>query len=277
VTGGRHIASATLSRGWLEALSLLNRSSNRELVNLAVRIMEPTREDEAIRRHLDSFITERRVVSGATPRIERVQSVANSIFPSAFYRGGPGARERLYGLASDVRQFAHARHAKGDYFERMTSYPSDKGVINQIENLTMSLIRMRARGDLNAKSMEIGILQPGVDEASALVGGVAIFEPGRRATRGFPCLSHVSVTLVSGKLHMSAIYRNHDFMGRAYGNYLGLGRLLDFMASESGFEAGELLCVSTHAAVEIQLGRGFGRAAIDKLIKECQSTKDRVA
>jgi hypothetical protein len=49
---------------------------------------------------------------------------------------------------------------------------------------------------------------------------------------------------------MTAHYRNHYFVERAYGNYLGLGRLLVFIAHEAGLEPGRLLCVSGHAVLD---------------------------
>jgi hypothetical protein len=49
---------------------------------------------------------------------------------------------------------------------------------------------------------------------------------------------------------MTALYRNHYFVSRAYGNYLGLGWLLKFISSATGREPGELLCVSSLAKLE---------------------------
>jgi hypothetical protein len=124
----------------------------------------------------------------------------------------------------------------------------------------------------------MGILAPGEDPIlSSPAASMAVFAPGRRSTRGFPCLSHISVTLVEETLHMSAVYRNHDFMGRAYGNYLGLGRVLHFLSTESGYSVGELLCVSTHAAVEIGLGAGFGLGAIHALTLDCRRRLEAAA
>ena len=55
------------------------------------------------------------------------------------------------------------------------------------------------------------------------------------------------------------------------GNYLGLGRLLGFLAHESGSEVGELMCVSSHADPEIGHGPGFGQKALHNLIAECRA------
>jgi thymidylate synthase len=67
---------------------------------------------------------------------------------------------------------------------------------------------------------------------------------------GFPCLSYVNIKLFKGRLFMAAHYRNHYFVERAYGNYLGLARLQRFIAEQSGVQTGPLVCVSGHAVLD---------------------------
>jgi thymidylate synthase len=50
-----------------------------------------------------------------------------------------------------------------------------------------------------------------------------------------------------GKIDMTAVYRNHDYFNKALPNFVGLGRLLDFICSESGRDVGKLVCHSGHA------------------------------
>ena len=73
------------------------------------------------------------------------------------------------------------------------------------------------------------------------------------------------------RLHLLAVYRSHDFISRAYGNYLGLGRVLHFVAQESGVSAGELTCVSASATAEITRGGSFGRQRVHALLEDCQA------
>ena len=56
-------------------------------------------------------------------------------------------------------------------------------------------------------------------------------------------------------IHLSALYRNHHFITHGYGNYIGLGRLMRFVAREVNYQVGELLTISTHADAELHLGR----------------------
>ena len=60
--------------------------------------------------------------------------------------------------------------------------------------------------------------------------------------------SHLSFSLLHGAVSLLAIYRSQDFISWAYGNYLGLGRVLQFVAHESGFPAGDY--------VRVRLGGG---------------------
>jgi thymidylate synthase len=87
-------------------------------------------------------------------------------------------------------------------------------------------------------------------------GGAAVAMPVRAPGRdngllGFPCLSHCSFQLDrSGTLHAMAHYRSHLMVERAYGNYLGLGRLMAYIASQAGLETGELTVTAGYARLD---------------------------
>jgi hypothetical protein len=67
------------------------------------------------------------------------------------------------------------------------------------------------------------------------------------------------------------VYRNQYFLARAYGNYLGLGEVLRFLTTESSFAVGELLCVASHAYLEIG---EYGRQRVEDLIRRCAERVD---
>jgi hypothetical protein len=78
---------------------------------------------------------------------------------------------------------------------------------------------------------------------------------------------------------MTAMYRRHHYLARAYGNFLGLARLLNFLAHESGNEVGEMLVVGTHAEVE-ELSKNAGIRLLEELRSakgdvRCIEVKDR--
>jgi hypothetical protein len=73
---------------------------------------------------------------------------------------------------------------------------------------------------------------------------------------GAPCLNYVTIQTENVPnqnnikiINMLAVYRNHDFTRRAYGNYLGLCNLLKYIAHETNSQIGTLTCVSSHAFV----------------------------
>jgi hypothetical protein len=160
---------------------------------------------------------------------------------------------------------------RGTYFERLVSYPSPNGPVNQLERVVERLAGALARGQRQGNAYELGLTVPVDGMESELSADLRVQSPGiDTQLRGFPCLSHISLTLFEGQLHMSALYRNHHFLRRAYGNYLGLGRLLQFLARESGAQTGELLCVSSHADAEVGSSAGFGRGQLVALVDQCR-------
>jgi len=107
-------------------------------------------------------------------------------------------------------------------------------VVNQLENIIEAV---RTRSKVCRAAYTIMIASP---------GGETI-QP-----RGGPCLNYIAVQLEPRPrlvLSLLAVYRNHDFLERAYGNYWGLCNLLRFLASEVEATPGPLTCVSSHAYV----------------------------
>ncbi len=145
----------------------------------------------------------------------------------------------------------------------MVAWPGPDGQsFNQLDHAITRLRRLREQGKQRGNQFEVGLATP-ADEAMAMPVAV----PGRdRQTIGFPCLSHVSLSLQKGVVHMSAMYRNHEFVERAYGNYVGLGRLLRFVAHQSGWPMGELTCVSA----SVTLG-SFSKRSLNDLLAACHS------
>ena len=52
------------------------------------------------------------------------------------------------------------------------------------------------------------------------------------------------------KVTLTAQYRNHYYVEKLLGNLIGLGRLMAFVARETGLEVGPLTVVSTHAKID---------------------------
>jgi hypothetical protein len=261
------VSEKDVSTAWVTALNELVRCGG-DAVNLIVAIADPTAEQQGVRQVLDRFVDERRRATHNS--VERVSTVANTLFPSAWYvpeRLGPSAAEHLYDLERSTRPVTRRRNRRGTYFERMVAWPGPaKQEFNQLAQVIDRVRLARERGHERGHEYEVGLTTP-ADEIAA-----PVLVPGKdRYTMGFPCLSHLSFSLLDGVVHLLAVYRSHDFIRRAYGNYVGLGRVLHFVAQESGVPVGELTCVSASATAEITRGGGFGQQRVHALLEDCQA------
>lgn len=261
------VSEKDVSTAWVTALDKLVQSGG-DAVNLIVAIADPTAEQQDVRQVLDRFVGDWRRANHNS--VERVSTVANTLFPSAWYvpeRLGPTAAEHLYDLERSTRPVTRRRNRRGTYFERMVAWPgSGNREFNQLAQVIDRVRSARERGHQRGHEYEVGLTTP-ADEIAA-----PVLVPGKdRSTQGFPCLSHLSFSLLDGVVHLLAVYRSHDFISRAYGNYLGLGRVLQFVAQESGVSAGELTCVSASATAEITRGGGFGRQRVGTLLEDCRA------
>lgn len=259
------VSEPNVSAAWSAALAALLDNGG-DAVNLTVAIAEPLTEVAGVRQTLDAFIGERR---RAGRKVELVSTVANTIFPSAWYieRLGIGAEEHLYELEHKARPVSRRRNSRGTYFERMVAWPGPNGKeFNQLDHVIRRLRTARDLGHRRGNAYEVGVAMP--DDEIA----VPVMVAGKdRGTRGFPCLSHLSFSLHNGAVHLSAIYRSHDFISRAYGNYVGLGRVLQFVGRQSGLPTGELTCLSASATAEINRGGSFGLAGVKGLLSQCRA------
>ena len=86
----------------------------------------------------------------------------------------------------------------------------------------------------------------------------------QRRRRGGPCLSHLSFKLYEGNVHLTAVYRSHDYRHKVPGNLLGLARLQACVAKEVGAEIGSLVVHSTYAYLE----PGKGKQPLKTLVAE---------
>jgi hypothetical protein len=171
--------------------------------------------------------------------------------------GSPGAesRQRLYNFHARSMRVQRRMRVKGNYFHRLVSWPSSEERLNQLEALVLKLTNEIKATSPKSSRYEVGIEHPEFDVVTS-GGDVRVQSPVHdKNPMGFPCLSHLSFTLVDGELHLTALYRNQHFIARAYGNYVGLARLVEFVADESGCTPGEILCVATHADAELRLGK----------------------
>ena len=133
---------------------------------------------------------------------------------------------------------------------------------NQLEDLIVRMERQLALVGPKSSIYELAL--------STVTGDLRIQLPDRdRSIMGFPCLSHISLTMNDDTVHLTAQYRNQHFIRKALGNYVGLSHLCRFVATEVGLEAGNVCCVAAHADAELGLGIG-GRSRYRQLLEDCQ-------
>ena len=139
----------------------------------------------------------------------------------------------------------------GYYFERMIDFPVPEGEPpNQLWGIVERIRNDQVRA-LN--KFELSLFDPVRDVDNSPYGG--------------QCLSFMSFKVVPGAqktLTLTAMYRNHFYIEKLLGNLIGLGRLMSFVARETGLEVGALTVVSTHA--EIDQPSGARRSDVTAMI-----------
>ena len=159
-------------------------------------------------------------------------TVANTIFPSIW---NPDAdRQELYDrylrILPKLRK--DPRNKYGIYFQRLISYGADGklgGGFNQLEHI----IQTWHKGNHRRTALQAGLFDPLRDHT-------------HQPVRGFPCLQQVSFARCGkDRLSITGYYATQYVVERAYGNYLGLCRLGQFMAHELGLRFDQMTCIAT--------------------------------
>lgn len=264
--------AATVSEAWLRTVEVVVRGGGR-LVNVLTTITEPGVEDDHVRAIIDQAL------AAKGRRAQSVETVAGTIFPSELYRdvGYPwrpgltpeeaGALDEAatelfdsYELMLPLLLTANGNKG-GTYFSRMITWPGkEAGGVNQLADRIRYLRGHRSRGVTanNAADIAIG------GEADIPDQGLQVYAATDRRQRAFPCLVHIDLTLLSGRLSMLAVYRHQFLLTKAYGNLVGLSDLLKFLAQQSGFDVGELAVQATLA--DDERGSYGGRAGVDAIL-----------
>ena len=221
---------------WREAVRLADRQPHHEAHNVVIDVLDPvgrsTMEDPVVR-EVDAFL----LAKGT----KAVETVANTIFPAALYRryGAPAFFNRFTdNVLPKVRRSGD--RWSGYYFERMIALPREGGG-QPINQLTDIIARLRDPAVLARNKFELSVFDPARDVDKSPYGG--------------QCLSFGSFKLRTeagqDRLDLTVLYRNHFYVEKLLGNLIGLGRLMQFVATEAGLATGALTVVSTHAQVDL--------------------------
>ncbi|WP_405881026.1 hypothetical protein OG762_22000 [Streptomyces sp. NBC_01136] len=278
-----------LGEAWLRTLELVHARGGRR-VNVLTTISDPLAlEESAVRAAIDAVLVPGPHKSGT---IHSVQTVASTIFPQDLYQApsvawDPAlpdeqkqrldeAADDLYAAYGDMLPLLRTADGnnRGTYFGRMVSWPGkEAGGYNQLADRVTYLRNVRSAGRRTHNLSDIAVggeAEPPEDHPPALRdAGVQVYAPTDRRQRGFPCLVHIDLTLLDGRLSMLAVYRHQYLVTKAYGNLVGLARLLAFLAQQTGFEVGELAVQATMA--DTQQSDFGGRKGIKALIDSARS------
>ena len=216
---------------WLEAVKLVDARPGHEANNVIIDVADPTAGANLahpVVMQVNEFLVARQ---------KSVECIANTIFPQGLYR--------RYGRNDFIEVFhkrvlpkvrTNARWS-GYYFERMTSMPQLDG--RSLDQLSRTVARIGDKSNTSLNKHEISLFDPERDVTGSPYGG--------------QCLSFLSFHLLPGTprtLLLTAQYRNHYYIEKLLGNLVGLGRLMSFIAAESGTKVGALTVLSTHAQID---------------------------
>ena len=229
------IQAATRLEAWMKGTEhLLHHDS---ALNLVLEITSPAHgpNDHLATARIDEFLA----TEGQIP----THSVAETIFPGSEYK-----RRGLRGVFETYPQQVypsikgHPSIRWGTYAHRLLHREGAAGKqINPLKQMIDKMNEELATPRPKKSCYELGIAEGEYD--------LPLYSPLRDGTRrlGGPCLSHLSFKLFDGAVHLTALYRSHDYGYKVPGNLLGLARLQSCVASETGRDVGGLVVHSSYA------------------------------
>jgi hypothetical protein len=258
------------AKAWLEAAEYLQGNTPRRDYNLILDIAEPMQllsDDKAIYKTVDSFLRERGNTSLST--------VLNTIFPATRYlRRGRAVIDDYNNLWPILKD--HPDITWGTYARRMMSRINRDGTLEKPLVKTIEKLKKQAMGAKPKRAAyELNLIDVFAD--------IPIYdsEEDEGSIMGRPCLSHLSFKLLDNRcLMLTAFYRSHYYVERAFGNLLGLAWLLHFVATETNLKGSRLVCISSMAQLESgspKRGKDWGPSDVDKLLSECRKEANKFA
>lgn len=197
--------------------------------NVVVQIQNPIAIDKNRHIVMEKFAKER--------DLKGQNQVAYTIFPYKLYKGQERDvfYKQYWRYYSAVKLKSYANW-KDSYFARLIRYNSNGIEIDQLGTIIDSI---------NSRKKNYG---------SSYVMLIPYPQKDIKRKMGAPCLNYITVQVeLINKIryvNLCAVYRNHNFRERAYGNYYGLGKLLEYIALETNSVVGVLTCVSSHAYIK---------------------------
>ena len=246
-----------VSRAWARVLISMIDSRVKEISPLLVSITGfdangNSPEDPMLRAELDSLLRNKGKHDNET--------VAFTIFPQEIWELATPDRHLFYKLAlsafPEFQDMNRRANGRGLYWERLIGFGAgEKYDGNQLEFILDSYLSARAEG----RSVRRSLLQ------------AATFDPDRDHNPNprlhFPCLQQVSFVPTKAGLVTNAFYATQQLFYKAYGNFVGLGRLGAFMAREMKMPLARL---NVYVGVEKLEGITKADAGLEQVIERAR-------
>jgi len=247
------ITEPDLSLAWTRGLERLIDASGHHEENFKISIdigSDGVSENQRVKAELDRFLADNGLAT--------VDTVANTIFPQSLWnRSAP--RTQLYDryLSTLPRIKKCSTNRRGTYFQRMISFGNGEEKLNQLDHVIENWLTNNHRHS----AFQLAIFDPLSDHT-------------RSRQLGFPCLHQVCFNPrgANGQdgLGMTAFYATQHLLNKAYGNYLGLIRLGQFVAKETNLKLVNLTCIAGSGELQRSSGgvpMGEVRGLLSKLQK----------
>jgi thymidylate synthase len=211
---------------WKEACNYI--SSNGNGFNLFIHINEP------LNFNVSDF---KEILNAGIISNTQLQDVINTIFPyKLFNRNSNRPIEDFYNIHEEIYYRGKKMHSKnkarwGNYFLRFTRFGDNRE--NQLQKI---IIDINKRPNNQAACYIMHVSSIDYDSNTRVIGN--------------PCLQYVQFAQHNNALHLTAVYRNHDFLKKALGNYIGLSKLLEFVCLQTNSQIGSVTCHSIHYYLE---------------------------
>jgi thymidylate synthase len=215
-----------MSEAWAAGVQAVIDDEDQHVNHLLIRATEPLPEVDEIRTAADVLL--------ADLKLQGVDTVRNTIFPYETANDVATPEQLCEEYLEMYPALRRLGSERGTYFGRMIAYARADGTAGNQLLETVKKLRSAHDGTRWTSIYEVSIYNEQKDT---------------NITRSFPCMTHLAFHVDGDRLDCLATYRSHDLIDKAYGNYLGLAQLQEYLAEQSGFVPGELAVLAGRAFI----------------------------
>ena len=212
-----HFEASDIHEAWLVAAKHLLKVKTE--IGMSVTISDPLAEvgNKVSRLNPKAIVASEKSLS----------DVANTIFPKE--TAAWGEVEPFFDrYARAYERLLKSSSGWGCYYQRLTSFGDSND--NQVKNIIDAMNRW---GGGHRGTCTLHLSSPELDRFKKM---------------GNPCRQFGEFLREDdGSLTLLCVYRSHDYFSKALGNFVGLVRLLKFVAMHTNSQVGRIICISSYA------------------------------